>query len=220
MDEENGNYVDDDSGNEMHGVASTDVAVTRGKFTRGRYFDGNGLINIPHQTVMELLKNSFTFSGWIKIQNYTYPLTTFAVIQGSGCYFPPDRKGFTSGWDIGHGFASDGTRVCIRDHLRNQVWGVISHNSDSTSNKLLGKWTHYALVFNRKIGKILLYLNGKKQNSSLDITNVKGDIINDRPLIFGQLYGWKTKGFIDEYRMYNKALTDLEVMTICNDHNA
>ena len=48
MDEENGNYVDDDSGNEMHGAASTDVVTARGKFTRGRYFDSNGLINIPH----------------------------------------------------------------------------------------------------------------------------------------------------------------------------
>ena len=89
MDEENGNYVDDDSGNEMHGVASTDVVTARGKSTRGRYFDSKGLINIPHRPVMELMKTSFTFSGWIKIQNYTYPLTTFAVIQGFGCYFPP-----------------------------------------------------------------------------------------------------------------------------------
>ena len=49
---------------------------------------------------------------------------------------------------------------------------------------------------------------------------MKGYIINDRPLIFGHIHGWKTKGSIDEYRMYNKALTDLEVMTIYNDHNA
>ena len=220
MDEENGNYVDDDSGNEMHGVASTDVVTARGKFTRGRYFDSNGLINIPHRPVTELMKTSFTFSGWIKIQNYTYPLTTFAVIQGFGCYFPPGWKGFTSGWDIGHGFASNGTRVCIRDHLSNKVWGKNSHNSESTSNMLLGKWTHYTVVFNRKIGKVFLYLNGKKQNSFLDITNVKGYIINDRPLIFDHIHGWKTKGSIGEYRMYNKALTDLEVMTIYNDHNA
>ena len=220
MDEEDGKYVDDDSGNEMHGVASTDVVAARGKFTRGRYFDSNGLINISHQPVMEHLKNSFTFSGWIKIQNYTYPLTTFAVIQGFGCYFSPSQKGFTSGWDIGHGFASDGTNVCIRDHLRNKVWGKIAHNSDSTNNKLLGKWTHYAVVFDRKLGKVFLYVNGKKQNSFLDITKVTGDIINDKPLQFGKLYGWKTKGVIDEYRMYNIALTDLEVMTIYNDHNA
>ena len=60
----------------------------------------------------------------------------------------------------------------------------------------------------------------KKQNSFLDITNVKGDIVNDRPLIFGHIHGWKTKGFIDEYRMYKKALTDLEVTIIYTDHNA
>ena len=52
MDEENGNYVDDDSGNEMHGVASANVVVARGKFTWGRYFDSNGLIKIPQRPVM------------------------------------------------------------------------------------------------------------------------------------------------------------------------
>ena len=115
---------------------------------------------------------------------------------------------------------SDGIRVCIRDHLSNNVWGKISHNSESTSNKFLRKWTHYAVVFNRKTWKIFLYLNGKKQNSFLDITNVKGDTINHRPLIFGHIHGWKTKGVIDQYCIYNKALIDSEVMTIYNDHNA
>ena len=66
MDEENGNYVDDDSGNEMHGVASANVVAARGKFTWGRYFDSNGLINIPQRPVMELMKNCSLFQDELK----------------------------------------------------------------------------------------------------------------------------------------------------------
>ena len=220
MNEEIEKRVVDDSGNEMHGVATSAVMPTEGKFSRGRYFNSNGHIAIPHHPLIELGKKDFSFSGWIKNENYTYPLTTFAVVQAFGFYFQPGTKGFTPGWDIGHDFDKKGTRICIRDHLENKMYGKISHNSDSTNDKLIGKWTHYVVVFNRKIGKIFLYLNGKQQNSFLDITNVKGDIVNDRPLIFGHLYGWKTKGFIDQYRMYKKALTDLEVTIIYTDHNA
>lgn len=219
MDEENGKSVFDDSGNEMHGVATNNLVATPGKFSRARYFNRSGYISIPHHPIMQLRKKDFTFSGWIKIKDYAYPLTTFAVIQGYGCYFSPGRKGFTSGWDIGHGFAKGGTKVCIRDHLSNKVYGKNTHDSDYTNDKLIEKWTHYTIVFNRKIGKIFLYLNGKKQKSFLDITKVTGDVINNKPLIFGLVHGWKTKDFIDEYRMYNKALTDLEVKIIYNDHN-
>lgn len=52
---------------------------------------------------------------------------------------------------------------------------------------------------------------------SLDISNITADIVNDKLLSIGGLYGWKTKGFIDGYRIYNKALLDMEVMLIYKD---
>ena len=35
-----------------------------------------------------------------------------------------------------------------------------------------------------------------------------------------QLYGWKTKGTLDEYRLYNKALDKFEVAAIYKNHLA
>ena len=52
---------------------------------------------------------------------------------------------------------------------------------------------------------------------SLDISNITADIVNDKLLSIGGLYGWKTKGFIDGCRIYNKALLDMEVMLIYKD---
>ena len=74
------------------------------------------------------------------------------------------------------------------------------------------------VVFNRLLGKIVLYINSKKQDQFIDISAVTGVINNNQSLSFGFLYGWKTKGSLDEYRMYNKALTDTEVANIYNDH--
>jgi len=219
MDEDTNHFVDDDSGYELHGTSSG-AAIARGKFSRGRYFSGSGgNIVIPHKQAMDFGLDSFSFTGWIKINDYKYPLTTFAVRQGYGCYYAIGRPGFTPGWDIAHGLpgaTNDYTSICIRDEYKKFVFKSIKH--DQPGATLLGKWTHYAVVFNRIAKRIFLYINGKRQKASIDITDVRGNINNNKPLNFGTLYGWKTKGTIDDYRMYNIALNDDEIDTIFNDH--
>ena len=74
------------------------------------------------------------------------------------------------------------------------------------------------VVFSRLHKKIFVYVNSKKQDPFIDISAVTGDINNNQPLLFGSLYGWKTKGFVDDYRLYHKALTDTEVLAICTDN--
>ena len=167
---------------------------------------------------MHFGKKSFSFTAWIKINDYTYPKTSLAVRQGYGCYFGKGRQGFTPGWDIGHGHKTDQTEVCIRDQMSNIGWVYIKHDPNFAHSKLRGTWTHYAVVFNRDVGKIYLYLNGQKQADLGDISHVNGSIDNDHALDFGTLYGWKTDGNIDEYRLYNIALDDAAVSMIYNDH--
>ena len=74
------------------------------------------------------------------------------------------------------------------------------------------------VVFNRFNGTIFLYINGQKQNQFIDISAITGVITNDQTLRFGYVYGWKTKCFLDDYKMFNKELTDNEVAIIYNDH--
>ena len=224
MDEEQNNYVDDDSGNELHGVATPTTKVRRGKFTRGRYFSSSTTddITIPKSPIMDFGQNSFSFSGWLKAEDYRYPHTAFSARQGFGCYFAPGRPGFTAGWEIGHGHSAGNTftKICIRDEAQQVVDKAIQHNAEFQGAALLNKWTHFAVVFNRSgdAKRAYLYINGKKQDDFADISNVKGSINNDKPLNFGRLYGWKTKGTIDDYRMYNIALSKEEVKVIFEDH--
>ena len=221
MDEQTGNEVADDSGHENHGSASGAVSKLS-KFSRGRFFNGNsGQITILNAANLNFGYSSFTVVGWAKILDDSYPLTTFAVRKGYGCYFEPGRLGWKPGWETGHGPQATykGLRICIRDKQNKLVDKSIVFDGGYQPAQMLGKWVHYAVVFDRdQQKKVFVYVNGKMQSNSLDISAVQGSVDNSRPLEFGQLYGWKTKGTLDEYRLYNKALDKFEVAAIYKNH--
>lgn len=214
MNEQTGNEVADDSGYENHGSASSPVPKLS-KFTRGRYFDSTGLITVPNSPILNLGVSGFTVTGWIKILDVTYPLTTFAVQKGYGCYFSPGRSGWKAGWETGHGYNANGLDVCLRDQENRMARSTITFDNGFQQHHLVDQWVHYTVVFDRQQQKkVFVYINGQKQSNSLDISAVQGSVDNNRPLIFGYLYGWKTKGTLDEYRVYNRALDDFEVGAI------
>ena len=221
MDEGFDNNVVDDSGSQLHGSKTRNTSKTvPGKFSHALKFDGISFetVRIENNPVFHFGTQSFSFTAWIKINDYTYPRTSLAVKQGNGCYFRPTRPGFTAGWDIGHGHQTDRTQICIRDHLSNVGRTYIKHDANFPHTVLRGKWVHYGVVFDRRAGKVFLYLNGQRQKNFADIEHVTGSIDNKLPLEFGTLYGWKTDGSIDEYRLYNIALSDYAMQLIYNDH--
>jgi len=220
MDEQAGNNVADDSGYEHHGSASG-PAPRLSKFSYGRYFNSNGVITIPNTPALNFGFSSFSVCGWLKIVDVKYPLTTYAVKKANGCYYNPGRAGWTPGWETGHGYRSDSLHVCIRDKENRVAQKRIQLDSGYQPAQLIGKWVHYTVVFDREHQKrAFVYVNGKKQSDSLDISHVGGSVNNSKNLELGTLYGWKTKGTLDEYRIYNKALNEHEVDLIYNNHRA
>ena len=214
MDEQTGNEVADDSGYENHGSASGPVPKLS-KFSRGRDFDSDGIISVPNAAVLNFGTSSFSVSGWLKILDVTYPRTTFAVKKGRGCYFGPGRQGWVPGWETAHVYRAKGLRVCIRDKENRMVDKTIEFDDGYQPAQLIGQWVHYVVVFDREQRKkVFAYINGKKQSNRLDISSVQGSVDNDQALEFGHLYGWKTKGTLDEYRIYKKALDEHEVDAI------
>lgn len=220
MDEQTGSEVADDSGYGHHATSSGAV-VRLAKFSRGRYFNGAGyhVITVPNTPFLNFgTLGSFTVSGWIKIVNVAYPMTTFAVRKGYGCYFRPGRPGWKPGWETGHAYSATGTDVCIRDHLNNKARGRIRHDAGYQPQELINKWAHYIVVFDRQAKRAFLYINGRKQSSSLDISRVKGSVNNDKSLKFGTLYGWKTNGYLDDYRLFNFPLNAEQAKHLYLDH--
>ena len=218
MDEQTGNEIADDSGYENHGSASG-VVPKLSKFSRGRYFDSDGLITVPAVAILNFGVSSFSVTGWIKFLDVQYPRTTFAVKKGFGCYFGAGRDGWVPGWETAHGYHASGLRVCIRDKENRMVDQTVTFDVGYQPAQLLGQWIHYAVVFDRDMQKkVSIYVNGKKQSNTLDISTVQGSVDNNKVLEFGQLYGWKTKGTLDEYRVYNTALDENEVAAIFKNH--
>ena len=210
--------VVDDSGNELHGKSKLTTLVP-GKFSRSLYFDGTqkGIVSVPNSPVMNFGTKSFSFTAWVKNEDLTYPKTTLPVRYGMGCSWSTSRAGWTPGWFISAGNRANKIAICIRDKT-NRAQSYIDFDADLTHSQLLGKWTHYAVVFDREAGKGFLFVNGKKQADFADISSVTGSIGNDKPLTFGYMSGWKMHGSIDEYRLYNTALNNEQVELIFNDH--
>merc|ERR550534_370940 len=208
MDEQSGNEVADNSGYENHGTASG-PKPTLSKFTRGRYFNSDGIITVPNSALLNFDVSSFSVCGWLKILDVTYPRSTFGVKKGYEC-------SLEAGWDIGHRYNSYGLNVCIRDKNNKKANGAIVFDDGQKPGQLIGQWVHYVVVFDRKQQKVFVYVNGTKQSTWLDISKVTGSIDNDRSLEFGKIHGWTTNGTIDEYRLYRKALDSNEVNAIYN----
>ena len=221
MDEQTGNEVADDSGYGSHGSASGSPIPKLSKFSRGRFFDGTtGKITVPNTAILNFGNSGFSVIGWLKILDVKYPLTTFAVKKGFGCYFGPGHSGWVPGWETGHRYQATGLRVCIRDKQNTSVDKTIAFDNGYQPAQTLGQWVHYAVVFDRKQRKkVFVYINGKKQSNTLDISSVQGSVDNTKPLEFGTLHGWKTKGTLDEYRLYNTALDKYEVAAIYKNHH-
>jgi len=150
MDEQAGNNVADDSGYEHHGSASG-PAPRLSKFSYGRYFNSNGVITIPNTPALNFGFSSFSVCGWLKIVDVTYPLTTYAVKKGHGCYYSPGRAGWVPGWETAHGYNSESLRVCIRDKENRKADKYIRLDNGYQPGQLIGKWVHHTVVFDREL---------------------------------------------------------------------
>eukprot|EP01052_Picozoa_sp_SAG31_P002257 SAG31_NODE_78_length_27447_cov_83.819877_3_plen_231_part_00 len=205
--------------------ATSEGAVVDGAFCRGRGFveDGPQGINIASHPSIEFGSGSFSVMGWARFESYEYPRTSFVAKNGHGCYFHQAhehesgvaRAGWNPGWEIGHSYVAEGANVCIRDDQNNKFRGNLIFNEGNRPPNLLGRWVHYAFVFDRETEhQVCAYVDGVRQSHCLDISGVIGSIDNPEPLTFGTLYGWKTDGALDEYRVYDRTLNDGEVREV------
>jgi len=202
--------AEDESGNANHGTVNG-ATLTTDRFGIGisaYYFDGNDYIEIQHSSSLDI-SEAITISSWIKTVD----------IQG----------GIISKWDGGHYSdavqsyyqfvypnGQSGGSVNASDYwYDNTVWGNTSVNNDV--------WNHIVYTADNNTGKIRLYVNG-----ILDAEfDIYGNIIRQtdtRVLIgvldlinFDQPYTWYT-GLIDDIRIYNRALSDCDVLALFNEN--
>lgn len=150
---------------------------------------------------------SFTVSFWGKPLDYTYPKALFPILDGNTAY--QDGSGH-EGWSIADNFQSTGVNISFNDGTH-RVSDTISFNSGMQPNDLLNKWTQFTYVFNRTTNRITAYINGTQQIDTIDISPVTGSVSNTAALSIGYGSGWKTQGYLDEFKIYPYALNTVQV---------
>jgi hypothetical protein len=94
-------------------------------------------------------------------------------------------------------------------------------NEDACSDGIVnnGEWKFIAGVYNSVQNKVYLYIDGILQ---ADIGKASGDINTLQDLLIGYGYSYDPgnhhyKGSIDDIRIYNRTLSDQEIVTLYND---
>lgn len=120
------------------------------------------------------------------------------------------------GYIIGHGYYADGLSISFKDQYNSIQFGskLLCDNGYQPS-QLLNQWVFVGFVFDRNSAKIFAYINGLKQSGSIDISNVRGDVLrSDGAIYLSNVWGWVIDGIIDEVRVYNRALSDIEIKAL------
>ncbi|MGI6341160.1 MAG: LamG-like jellyroll fold domain-containing protein [Minisyncoccales bacterium] len=170
-------------------------------------FDGvNDYIDCGNDSNLYPKKGSLTVSGWVYHKDYTtYPKSLFPI-GTSDAY----QVGI-SGWQIGYASnVNTGINVVLNDGI-NKVADFMVWDNGYKPNDIKNSWAHIVVVFDRNNGKSYSYVNGIKQSGEVNISNVGGEIINNRIVKLGNQQGWMMDGLIDDIRIYNTALSSSQI---------
>ena len=200
----NGNHGSEISGNISYGTGVNGNAV---KF--GGYYDPGHIKVANHQTLQ--FEDEVSLVYWVKIDELGAMdgWGSYVNHYGGGCIIAKDhdRSGFY-------------TKVSSKENgefstfLTNNSYTSpkfsISNNSYTYNN--FGDWIQIAIVINNNIANI--YING--QLDTTETVEVDFSIANSKDLYFGKYYdGWYPfNGFIDEVRIYKRALNSIEIISI------
>ena len=194
----NSQTLTDASGNGLNlttfwGANSSGMDCTiGGKFGYGCSLDGtDDYIRILDNDLLDLGTGDYTFSAWVNPASN--PAVAYIVRKSD--------SGNTNGYQI-YG-ASGIIRVALNS-------GTIL--AQSTTTLSTGIWQQVTVTFDRD-DKVHLYINGTEEASG-DISSLNGTDLNAAAALFLSYSSSFWNGKIDQTRIYNRALSPVEVRTL------
>lgn len=189
----NGN-ANDESGNGYHGTPSGGVTYTTDRFGNPNSavsFNGtNALITTP-----ELIfgpNTGVSVSLWVKANQQPGP-------TGTTYYFIMSESAAFGVWQEGNGIG-----LAISRPGTNSAWGTIT----------FGTWNHFVGTYDGTT--IRAYINGSLINET-EWTGPMNDPNNS--VTFGEFINYWWSGSLDDVRIYNRALTNGEIVQLYIDIN-
>ncbi|MFA5133861.1 MAG: LamG domain-containing protein [Patescibacteria group bacterium] len=195
-----GTRIYDKSGNKNNGTL-TGTAEDKGKIKEARHFNGTtDWINIPNSSSLTFSK-AVTLSAWIKPNYFNSSTTDYAVIVGkrlSEADYEYQLYTYLTG------------SLCFAFHGR--AW---DQRFNTTNNLVAGKWQHVVGTYDGS--RVELYKDGVNFWGTDDVTGLHtstGNVgIGRRPDGGTASY---YNGTIDDVRIYNRTLSDEEVINLYN----
>ncbi|MBO0938100.1 LamG domain-containing protein [Fibrella sp. HMF5335] len=197
----NGN-ANDASGNGNNGVVQTATLTTDrlGNANSAYRFSDGAKIIVPNSSSLQLT-NSFTFSGWMNLRS-------FAGRDGNSGAPSPNGTHVLFSKDCDRDWLNLLLVIqsAPRGYLAGGTWkGSLSYFLNATGDT----WTHIAMSYDGTYMK--LYINGLPIAASVSPNTFTAT--NQRDLYIGGMACWPYffNGDLDDFRFYNRDLTDDEV---------
>lgn len=161
-----------------------------GKISGAYLFDGNNVLSTGNAPGLQIEDRDFTLSLWVKTQQK-------AAWSGFLVFVDPNHdRGVKLYWHLGELIIS----------LRRAGWN--NWTIPGGDNVLDGQWHHYAATFDRD-DMARVYLDGKLM-SEHNISDKAGSLGANMTMQIGT-GNVPFDGFIDDLRLYHRALTDDEI---------
>jgi RNA polymerase sigma factor (sigma-70 family) len=206
----------DSSGHGHSGKVSGTVLWTDGKAGRALQLDGKGgHVALPNSEALDRVnEGSFSVAAWFKPADV-----------------PPGKESandahygivMKAGWHVGLSYSHE--QKFQMDYWiegpdgENPKWSGTGAWEEECAP---GQWYHLAGVVDRPAGKTLLFINGELKNTE-EWDNSKGARkYGAMPWRIGvgnpgaEQWAWPARGAIDDVRIYNRALSPLDVKSLC-----
>jgi fibronectin type 3 domain-containing protein len=200
MDETNGT-VATDSWAGSDGILHGDATWSDGKENNSLLLDGSGdYVTLPAGLMKTI--NDFTIATWVRLDEVSIwsRIFDFGTDNNNSMFLTP--KTSTSG---------EGIRFAIKTA---SGYPKLSYNYTWTPNT----WTHIAVTLNGNTAT--MYINGEAVASSTEFTKRPLDLGNTTNNYLGKGQNAPDpylKGFIDEFKIYNRALSETEISDMVGD---
>ena len=204
LDESSGRVAEDSSGKELHGWFNKEPNRVGGIAGRAVRLDGaHDNIDFGHSSPLRLA-GSMTISAWIK--STFYPVDDAAIVSSHNV--STMVTGYQLDTTIDRGPRTIGFKIA-------NECGQLTARYGSTP-LIAGSWYHVAGVYDADKRTMDVYLNGQPDNGFL-LGSVTGAQHASRSHVYvgrrSDSAAFEFAGFIDEVRIYSRALTNAEIVS-------
>jgi hypothetical protein len=181
----------DYSGNSNNGVLLNSPQYVNGKFGKGLSLNNTSSQGLQVNSVSYPLTNAFSVSLWFN-PNPTQPgYARLFELAGSGKLINLQNSGGI--------------------YFRIDTSGGSNQSGCNAGTGIVGQWNNLVGTIASN-GTTICYLNGKQVSTAL--VNIGTGLANSGTLYVGTAEGTGLNGYIDDFRIYNHALSQVEVTSI------